>query len=193
MYELGGKRLEEIASGEWKWPRQCQLAGILAISIVFNKIAWKLTCIHENIFAANFHWIAVHSYRRVLHHFARRHVVLPSMPRTGHTCTVKDPLAQRPAPVQASIVDSVVFAVNIRQSYRLAFHLEFSNSSRSDFVGLCGPRERHFAPRSSPHCYLQISIFYRGSGVCATITPFLKSSTISGFNRISVGRFASVI
>src|SRR5438046_8071053 len=30
---------------------------------------------------------------------------------------------------------------------------------------------------------------YRGSGVCATITPFLKSSTISGFRRISeIGR-----
>ena len=36
-------------------------------------------------------------------------------------------------------------------------------------------------------------LIYRGCGVCATITPFLKSSTISGFRRTSVGRFAKVI
>src|SRR6266446_2914733 len=34
---------------------------------------------------------------------------------------------------------------------------------------------------------------YLGAGLCATITPCLNSSTISGFNRTSVGRFASVI
>src|SRR5207248_10120075 len=60
---------------------------------------------------------------------------------------------------------------------------EFPISALFDFRPCRAPLNPYFL-RSSLHL---------GSGVCATITLFLKSSTISGLRRISVGRFASVI
>src|SRR5260370_12848796 len=53
-------------------------------------------------------------------------------------------------------------------------------------------------PARQLNFYFRVSIFrfaffYLGSGVCATITPLLNSSTICGCRRTSVGRFARVI
>src|SRR5207302_6815250 len=83
------------------------------------------------------------THRWVLADLTGRHVVLPPMPRASHNVLVHDALAQRPAAMQAGIVDSMELAPYIGQGNRFAFHLELSNRSRRDFVRLCCSRKRH--------------------------------------------------
>src|SRR6266568_5654497 len=147
-----------------------------------------LAGIHKNILAPHLDFVAIHSHSWVLLDLPRSDVILPAMPRAGHHRSVQDSLSQRPAPMQASVVNRVVFPPHIRQGYGFAFHLEFPDRSWRDLIRLSRPHERHrllFPPSRvfSAFCFLLSA--YLGSGVCATITPFLKSSTISGFSRIS--------
>src|SRR5260370_27596445 len=180
----------------------------------------KLVGIHENIFAANFDSITIHSHRGVLANLAGGHVLVPPMPGTRYDFPVHDSLAQRPNPMQTGIVDGIELAAHIGHGNRFALHLELSNRSRRDFIRLRCSRKRHLvftllrrrmylaniqisagSAASTRHEALFLTPFtslisfasYFGSGVCATITPFLNSSTICAFRRTSVVRFASVI
>src|SRR6266436_5675181 len=65
------------------------------------------------------------------------------MPRTSHDVPVHDPLAQRPAPMQAGIVDGIELAAHIGQGNGFALHLKLANRSRRDFIRLCSSRKRH--------------------------------------------------
>src|SRR5258708_7730533 len=136
------------------------------------------------------------------------------MPRESDFVSVHDSLAERPAAMHAGIVDGVKLAAHIGEGNRFALHLKLSDRSRRDLVRFRCARKCHlvfslFFPTDSVNSvafvlnaqaarlisifYFPFSISYRGSGVCATITPRLNSSTICGFRRTSVGRFASVI
>src|SRR5260370_2239382 len=180
------------------------------ITCLLSTFCGKLSGLHKNIFSANLHSVAIHTDRGVLPDLAGGHVVLPSMPRAGHDLPVHDTLTERSAPVEAGIVDGIELATDIGQRNGFALNLKRPDRSRRDFIGLCCSRKRHrflLSPGSVSvpiasdatgfDFYFAIPFlnfaFYRGSGVCATITPFLNSSTIWGFKRTSVGRFASVI
>src|ERR1700731_804409 len=65
------------------------------------------------------------------------------MPRASHYVSVHNTLAQRPATMEAGIVDGIELAPDICQSNRFALHLKLSNRSRSDFIRLCCSRKRH--------------------------------------------------
>src|SRR6266853_6382551 len=180
---------------------------ILAKSIqlpYYQHFAGKLADIDKNIFPPNLHSVAIHADRGVLPDLAGGHVVLPSVPRAGHDLPVHDALTERPAPVEAGIVDGIELATDIGQRNGFALNLKLPDRSRRDFIGLCCSRKRHlllspgYEPRVAPvlnslarlaNFYFPFSIPYRGCGVSATITPFLNSSTIWGFKRTSVGRF----
>src|ERR1700694_3477524 len=112
------------------------------------------------------------------------------MPWASHFVSVHNSLAQRPAPMEACIVDGIELAGHICQGNRFALHLKLSDRSRCDFICFRCSRKRHLV-----FTLLRYRSYfsYLGSGVCATITPRLNSSTICGFRRTSVGRFASVI
>src|SRR6266403_1466814 len=105
-----------------------------------------LTGVNENILTTDFYAVAIHPHGRVLADFACRYIVLPPMPRAGHHVAVHYSLAQRPAPVQAGIVDGVELAVNVCQGDRFAFDLELSNRSQSNLIRLRSPRKRHLLP-----------------------------------------------
>src|SRR6266852_1053355 len=167
--------------------------GKINTTAALSTLSRKLPGIDENIFSANFHSVAIHPYRRILPNLACGHVVLPPVPRAGHDLSVHDALAQRASPVQASIVDGIELATDIGQRNGFALNLKLPDRSRRDFIGLCCSRKRHlllspgYEPRVAPvsnslarlaNFFFPISISYRGSGVCATITPFLNSSTI---------------
>src|SRR6266852_444455 len=154
-----------------------------------------LTGVNENIFTPDFYAVAIHPYGWVLADFACRYIVLPPVPRAGHHVAVHHSLPQRPAPVQAGIVDGVELAANVRQGNRLALDLELSNRSWSKLIRLRCPRKRHcpfslplllcalcalcvkfLLPLSPGHAsFTSFTSFvsYLGAGLCATITPCL--------------------
>src|SRR5713101_826006 len=103
----------------------------------------KLARIHENVISANLKGVAIHPHRWVLGNLAGGHIVLPAMPRAGHDVPVHDPLAQRPAPMQAGIVDGVELAAHIGKGNGFALHLKLPDRSRRDFVRLCCSRKPH--------------------------------------------------
>src|SRR5207245_8376357 len=98
-----------------------------------------LAGIHKNVFTPDLDRIAIHAHRRVLLDLPRSDVILPAMPRAGHHRSVQDSLSQRPAPMQASVVDRVVFPPHVRQGYGFAFHLEFPYRSWRDLIRLSRP------------------------------------------------------
>src|SRR5882757_1202017 len=158
---------------------------------VFNTLR-ILTGIHEYVFAANLNLVAIHSHGWVLADLARSYVILPAVPRASDDVAVHYALPQWASSVQAGVVDGIELAADIGQGNRFALNMELPNRSRRDFICLCCARKRHRllslllrlqAPCTKSPCghtnlYFLTSIFYRGSGVCATITPFLNSSTI---------------
>src|SRR5712691_9787298 len=145
-----------------------------------------LAHVDEDVFSADLQGIAIHAHGGVLADLAGGYVVLPAVPGTRHYRAIHYPLAQRPAPVQAGIVDGVELSGNIGQGNGLAFHLKLPDRSRRNFI--------RFRCSHKPHLVFSLQVAsYLGSCVCATITPFLNSSTICGFKRTSVGRFARVI
>src|SRR5882762_11798238 len=160
------------------------------ITALFLMTYVGLASVHENIFSANLNGVAIHAHRWVLANLAGGHVILPAMPRAGHFVAVHNSLAQRPASMQAGIVDGVELAADICEGNRFALHLKLSDRSRRDFIRFRCSRKRHLV-----FTLLRYGSYfsYLGSGVCATITPRLNSSTMCGFRRTSVGRFASVI
>ena len=99
--------------------------------------------VHKNVFPANLDAVAINTHSRVLADLTRGDVVLPPMPRAGNYVLVHDPLAQRPAPVQAGIIDGIELAPHVGQSNRFALYLELSDRSRRDFVRFRCSRKRH--------------------------------------------------
>src|SRR6266849_10293909 len=65
------------------------------------------------------------------------------MPGAGHHTAIHNPLPERPAPMQAGVVDCVEFAPHIGNRNRLAFHVKLPDRSRRDFIRLRCPRKRH--------------------------------------------------
>src|ERR1700691_2440856 len=103
--------------------------------------------------------------------------------------------------MQAYVIDCKQFTVNIGQCDVLAVYIELADGSGRNFVLLRCPQKGHrvfvsklavrrrlAATRAAPP--LGFLIPYRGAGDWATITPSLNPSTISGFKRTAVGRFA---
>src|ERR1700746_2352254 len=109
----------------------------------FHQDKGRSTSIDKDVFSPHLDPVTIDSHGRVLLHLPGRDVVFPTVPGAGHDGSVQDPLPERPAPVQAGIVNGVVFAPDVRQGYRLAFHLELPDRPRCDFIGLCRSRERH--------------------------------------------------
>src|SRR5882672_2804435 len=105
-----------------------------------------LTGVNENIFTADLYAVAIHPHGWVLADFASSYVVLPPMPRAGHHVAVHHSLPQRPAPVQAGIVNGVELTANVRQGDRFALDLELANRSRCNLIRLRSPRKRHLLP-----------------------------------------------
>src|SRR5260370_42628195 len=96
----------------------------------------KLDRIHENVTSAILKGVAIPPHRWVLGNLAGGHIVLPAMPRAAHEAPVPDPLAQRPAPMQAGIVDGVELAAHIGKGNGFALPLKLPDRSRRDFVRL---------------------------------------------------------
>jgi hypothetical protein len=94
--------------------------------------------IDENLFASYFCWIAGNSHTWVLEELSGGHVILPAVPRTGDNCALERPLAQRPSPVQASVVDSEELACDVRKCKSFARDLEFVNGARWNIGSLGG-------------------------------------------------------
>src|SRR5260370_26165814 len=119
-----------------RWPSSLRI-NLNALSSIFYGNSGG---IDENVFSANLKRVAIHPYCRVLADFAAGHVVLPAVPWARDSLPVHDPLAQRPAPVQAGIVDGVKLAPHIRQGNCFALDLKFSNRTRPDLILLCFSR-----------------------------------------------------
>src|SRR5260370_23704370 len=96
-----------------------------------------LASIHENILSANLEGVAIYPHRRILADLAGSHIVLPAVPRASHDVPIHDPFAQRPTPMEASIVDGIELAAHIGQSNCFALHLKLADRSRRDFIRLC--------------------------------------------------------
>src|ERR1700687_4060434 len=122
-----------------RWP----YFGKCNITYLFSMCYNHLACIHENIFSTNFNGVAIHAHSWILANLARGHVVLPAMPRTSQYVSVHNTLAQRPAAMEAGIVDGIELAADICQGYRFALYLKLSNRSPRDFIRLCCSRKRH--------------------------------------------------
>src|SRR5712692_9849477 len=112
--------------------------------------AWGgLAEVHEDIFAAHLDRVGLHAHGGVYSHFSGGDVVLPAVPRAGDGFVFELTLAQRPAAVQAGVVDRVELAVHVGQRDGLAIHLEFADGPGGDFVFLRGTQESHaFTPFS---------------------------------------------
>src|SRR5437660_1267612 len=122
-----------------RWPYFAGTDTTVLLSIAYR----KLSSVHENVFSANLKTVAIYTHCRVLADLAGGNVVLPAVPRARNDSPVHDPLAQWPTAMQAGIVDGVKLAPHIGQGNRFALHLELSNRSRSDFIGLRCSRKRH--------------------------------------------------
>jgi hypothetical protein len=81
---------EFLATAEGLGPRGKELLGV----------------IDENIVPANLNRERFHAHSRVIDQFSRRHVVLPAMPRAGDDRSIQLAFAQRPAAMQAYVIDS---------------------------------------------------------------------------------------
>src|SRR5689334_11718509 len=111
---------------------------------------FDLSSVYKYILAANLDFIAIHTHCRVLLDLPRGDVVLPAMPWAGHDRSFQDSLPQRSAAVQASVVNRVVFPADIRQGYRLAFHLKFPDRTGRDFVCFRSSHKTHWLWFSFP-------------------------------------------
>jgi len=168
------------------------------------KLSLLLTYIYVDVVASNLNGIALHTHRRISGQLPGSHVVFPTVPRTYDYLTFQLTFAQRPASMQAYVIDCKQFTFHVGQRDVLPVYIELADRSRRYFVLLSCPQESHRAilskfvgtrrvsggraPSDTPFC-----VFYRGAGDWATITPSLNPSTISGFNRTAVGCFANDI
>src|SRR5580698_3701182 len=82
-----------------------------AKSLPLNSLAQVNSAqIDENFARPQLRRIAGHSHSRVLHRLATRHIELPRVPGACNNFTLEISLAQRPAPVQAGVIDGVIGA-----------------------------------------------------------------------------------
>jgi hypothetical protein len=116
---------------------------MLDISFIFNELGEFSRNIDENFVSADFRRVAGHAHARVLDHLPGGYVVLPTVPGTGNNFILERPLAQRPSPMQARVVDSVELTGHIGERHGFARHVDLVNGARWHFGQYSGAYKRH--------------------------------------------------
>src|SRR5215472_733536 len=138
-------------------PDLCSLSFNLGAALVFS--------VHKNIFAPDLDLVAIDTYGWVLYDLSCRNIVLPAVPGAGHHVSAHSPLPKRPAPMEASVVNGVVFAADIGQSHSFPFNLELADSTRRNLIRFCRSYQRHqFLPRFFTDLRSPISTLVPASG-----------------------------
>ena len=86
-----------------------------------------LTRFDPEIFTPHFNRIGFDGHSLVRDQFSGRNVVLPTVPWAGYRNSLKKPLAERPASVEAGIVDGIELIADIGDRDCEAIHLELPN------------------------------------------------------------------
>jgi len=128
-----------------------QGANFHRIRKIFKWISIKsLTSINPNIVTTDFDSVGFNPYHLIHHQFTGGHVILPAVPGTGYGHSVEFPLPQRPASVQASVMDGVKLVSNIRDGKSQAVDLKFPDRTRWNFVLPCGAHKTDSPAPSTP-------------------------------------------
>ena len=113
--------------------------------------------LNKDVIPFNFKRIALNPHRRIRQGLPGRHVILPAMPGASYNFPRQFALAQRPAAMQASIIDREKLALNIRDCHGSPIHLKLPNRPSRNIVLTSSPQKRHqnppVAPASLPASY----------------------------------------
>src|SRR5580704_14965104 len=97
----------------------------------------------EYVIPFDFKRIALYSHGGICQGLPGSHVILPAVPGAGNNFSRQFALAERPAAMQASIIDGEELPFHIRDRHGSPVHLKLANRPSRNIILTSSPQKRH--------------------------------------------------